>query len=429
MKKILILFALMAKLGKSQSLYFPPITGNTWDTISLQTLGWCPDKVDSLISYVGRTNAKAFIILKNGKIALEKYYGTFTVDSVHAWNSAGKSLTSMLTGIAQQKGLFTINDTVSTILGNGWTSCTNAQERQITIRNLITMTSGLNDAPTGTCTNPDATPACLQYLTAPYTRWAYHTGAYRKMEDVIATAAGVTYTNFTNTSIGSAIGMNGLWVNYVFYSKTRDAARFGLLALNKGVWNNDTILHDTAYFHAMTNTSQSFNLSYGYLWWLNGKSSYMSPGTQIVFNQMLIPNAPPDMFAALGKNDQKIYVVPSQNMVVVRMGNSSYGVAEALSPFDNELWGYIDSLTCIQLGIAQVKKNTIPLIVYPNPANDKITISGNNAFGNISIYNTLGEVVLQVTSKNNEEEIDISKLSSGFYFVRALNSIQKISKQ
>jgi len=70
----------------------------------------------------------------------------------------------------------------------------------------------------------------------------------------------------------------------------------------------------------------------------------MGPGLQVVFPGSLIPNAPPDLFAALGKNDQKIYVVPSQGLVVVRTGNSAYQVSEAFSPFDNLLWGRIDSL-------------------------------------------------------------------------------------
>lgn len=51
----------------------------------------------------------------------------------------------------------------------------------------------------------------------------------------------------------------------------------------------------------------------------------MVPTVQTVFSGMLIPNAPTDMYSALGKNDQKIYVVPSQNLVVIRMGNAAGG--------------------------------------------------------------------------------------------------------
>ena len=94
----------------------------------------------------------------------------------------------------------------------------------------------------------------------------------------------MTYNIVTNNFIEAYTGMSGAWIpSGVYFSKTRDMARFGLLTLNKGIWQSDTVLRDTAYFRAMTNTSQSFNLSYGYLWWLNGKASAMVPGLQTVF--------------------------------------------------------------------------------------------------------------------------------------------------
>jgi hypothetical protein len=70
----------------------------------------------------------------------------------------------------------------------------------------------------------------------------------------------------------------------------------------------------------------------------------MLPTSQIVFNGFLIPNAPADMYAALGKNDQKIYVVPSQQLVVIRMGNAAGSPQSALSDFDNELWGRLRTI-------------------------------------------------------------------------------------
>ena len=83
---------------------------------------------------------------------------------------------------------------------------------------------------------------------------------------------------------------------------------------------------------------------YGYLWWLNGKSSYHLPQTQIEFNGTLIPNAPADMYAALGKNDQKIYIVPSKKLVIIRMGDAGDGENFALSNFDNDLWEKLNAL-------------------------------------------------------------------------------------
>ncbi|MDA0973987.1 MAG: serine hydrolase, partial [Bacteroidetes bacterium] len=66
------------------------------------------------------------------------------------------------------------------------------------------------------------------------------------------------------------------------YSKTRDMARFGLLALSDGVWDGDSLISDQGYLQAMTSSSQDLNLSYGYLWWLNGQESHMLPGLEFV---------------------------------------------------------------------------------------------------------------------------------------------------
>lgn len=346
MKKLALVLVLMTSLlnKSSAQLYFPPITGNTWDTMSPSRLGWCQSSIDSLYGYLDRTHAKAFIVLKDGKIVLEKYFGSFVQDSIWYWASAGKSLMSFLVGVAQDQGIVNIQQPVSNYLGAGWTVAPTNKESLITLRSLLTMTSGLDDTPTSPCENESTEITCLQYLADTGQRWAYHTGAYQQLSAVVAAASGQTINQYTNTKISSRTGMTGLWVDGVYYSKARSMARFGLLNLNRGVWNGDTLLKSSAYFNQMTNTSQSFNRSYGYLWWLNGKISFMVPQVQVVFPGSLIPHAPPDMYAALGKNDQKIYVVPSRNMVVVRMGDNAYTSSLALTNFDDTLWQKIDSL-------------------------------------------------------------------------------------
>jgi CubicO group peptidase (beta-lactamase class C family) len=120
-------------------------------------------------------------------------------------------------------------------------------------------------------------------------------------------------------------------------------ARFGLLMMNQGVWGEETILSKN-YFDEMTNSSQDINLSYGYLWWLNGKANFMGTASQEVFTGNLIPNAPTDMYAALGANNQKIYVVPSKNLVIIRTGDSAGATQLGPSSFDNELWEKINAV-------------------------------------------------------------------------------------
>lgn len=68
------------------------------------------------------------------------------------------------------------------------------------------------------------------------------------------------------------------------------------------------------------------------------------PQTQLQFSGSIIPNGLNDMFMALDKNDQKIYIIPSKKMVVIRMGDAADIVNLALSDFDNVLWEKINAL-------------------------------------------------------------------------------------
>ena len=418
-KNILILLFILAFLtAKTQSLYFPPLIGNTWDTISITSLGWCQDKVDTLLNYLGNKNTKAFMLLKNGKIVIEKYYGTFTQDSAWYWASAGKSLTAFIVGIAQQEGNLSINDTTSDYLGTGWTVCTLAQEEKITIRNQLTMTSGLDDGvPDHYCT----LDTCLQYKTDAGTRWAYHNGPYTLLDGVIQNATGQSLTTYFTQKVKIPTGITGVFLpsgyNNVFYSKPRSMARFGLLILNKGKWNTNQVLTDTAYFNHMTNTSQALNRSYGYLWWLNGKQSYMVPGFQFVFPGSLNPNAPNDMIAALGKNGQFINVVPSQNLVYIRMGNAPNG-GEVPFLMNDTIWQKLNEVMCTTSSITNTIAKEKEIELFPNPACDFFTVAFLNQNYAISIVDMIGRVVYENSNVFNKIIIPTEKFSEGVYSVK-----------
>jgi len=327
-----------------ETAYFPPMAGDVWETKAIADLGWKQSSVQPLLDYLALKNSKGFIILVNGRIVMENYFNGHSASAGWYWASAGKTLTATMTGIAQQEGLININNKVSDYIGTGWTSMPLAEENLITNKHLLSMTSGIEDIANG----DDVTPAKLTYKADAGTRWAYH-NVYVKLQDVIASASGQTWSNYFNTKLRDKIGMTGAWFqienNSVYYSTTRSIARFGLLMLNKGKWENTTILNE-AYFNEATNTSQNINLGYGYLWWLNGKLSYHLPQSQLQFNGSLIPTGPNDMFMALGKNDQKIYVIPSKKMVVIRMGDvaNTANPTFALSGFDEELWTKISAL-------------------------------------------------------------------------------------
>ena len=140
-------------------MYFPPLTGDTWETKSIADLEWNQAAVQPLLDYLELKHSKSFIVLVNGRIVLENYFNGHTATTPWYWASAGKTLTSTVTGIAQQEGLLNINNKVSDYLGTGWTSAPIAKENLITCKNLLSMNSGLNDA-----LGDDVSPANLQYV-------------------------------------------------------------------------------------------------------------------------------------------------------------------------------------------------------------------------------------------------------------------------
>lgn len=326
----------------TEAMYFPPNNADTWETKTPASLGWNESQVQPLLTYLEEKHSRSFIILVNGRIVMENYFNGHSATTPWYWASAGKTLTATVTGISQQEGILNINNKVSDYLGTGWTSAPLAKENLITNRHLLTMTSGLNDA-----LGDDVSPANLQYVADAGTRWAYH-NVYVKLQDVVVQASGQTWPNYFNTRLRDKLGMTGTWLQSgedlsVYWSTTRSMARFGLMILNKGKWHNNQIVNE-AYVSQMTNTSQDINKAYGYLWWLNGKQTYRLPQSQLQFNGSIIPTGPTYMFMALGKNDQKIYVIPSKNMVIIRMGDAADGVNLALSDFDEVLWEKISAV-------------------------------------------------------------------------------------
>lgn len=441
MRKHLFFFAFFIQISilSAQALYFPPLTGTTWQTLTPASQHFCQERIDSLYQFLDDHHTKAFILLKDGKIVLEKYFGNFVQDSIWYWASAGKSLTAFLVGQAQEQNLLHINDKTSDYLGLGWTSAPPDKEALITVRNQLSMTSGLDDLVPATPTNPDPNnctdPQCLVYLADAGTRWAYHTGAYRLLHNVLAQASGMTIQQYTKNQVLDPAGMKGLWFQDVFYSRARDMARFGLLMQAHGVWNGDTLLHDQAYYHDMIHSSQQLNKSYGYLWWLNGQQSFMLPTLQFVFPGPLIPNAPADMYAALGKNDQKIHVAPSKGWVVIRMGDAAgytnIGGENVPILFDNAMWGYLNQLDCSAVATAEPVDNQI--IISPNPSSDAWTVQTSQPIQSASLYNTDGQLLQTFQTNGQQLQIPNRQLQAGMYTLRiqTQNGVtsQKLIKQ
>lgn len=333
-----------------KTLYFPPKNSDVWEASTPEALNWNTTELENLYTFLEDNDTRAFIILKDGKIVVEKYWGKnflgtkdFTSETQWPWYSAGKTLTSFMIGMSEKGGSIDHTEKVSTYLGEGWTSMTKEQEDKITVKHLLSMTSGLDYS----VSNPNCyTPDCLQYLNNPGEVWFYHNGAFSVLKEVIATIHKTTLNNYTDNNYEEKVGSNGYWTigdtDYSLYFATaRDAARFGLLLLNKGKWEDEELVKED-YFKKMINSSQDINKSYGYLTWLNGKSTIVAPGFTTIFDASLTENAPADLFAGIGYDGQFIDVIPSECMVVIRLGKE--GVSLVPTALHDEMWSKISNV-------------------------------------------------------------------------------------
>ena len=367
------------------------------------------------------TRTKAFIILHKGKIVVEEYFNDHAADKNWYWASAGKTLTASLLGIAQKEGHLDINDKTSDYLGQGWTAMTQQQEDAITIWHQITMTCGFDERNIDThCTDPD----CLTYRADPGTRWFYHNAGYTLTHDVLEAATGVTNNQYTNAKVKAITGMDGFWLkngfNQVYWSTPRSMARFGWMIANNGTWAGQDVIADKAYVEAMITPSQDVNKSYGYLWWLNGQESHHLPVLTFEIPGPISPDAPMDLYAGMGKNGQFVEVIPSQDLVVVRMGDAP-DASFVPTIYHNEMWKRINKVVCLSTSAEDVTQPEAS-DPYPNPTPDVLKWKSSSDY---TIYNLKG----QILKSGQGDKADLSNLDRGVYIIRKNDGSHRFIKR
>ncbi len=334
-----------ASAAADGALYFPP-AGGTWETVTPAAAGWDPARLEAALALAADRASTGVVILHRGRIMAERHWTLDDPSPAHANGShprtandhavedvasVQKSVVAVLVGMARTRGLLDLDDPVAAH-EPGWTAASAEQEAAVTVRHLLAMTTGL-------------TPE-LAFEAAPGTTWRYNTPAYHHLLSIIAGAAGREPNAITRDWLTGPLGMaDSRWeprpwaqaaIGTGFATTARDLARFGLLVLAGGVWRGETIVEDTEYLAEMLRPSQPLNPAYGLLWWVNGQASALSwalPPEEAAGS--LIPSAPPDLVAAQGARDRKLYVVPSLELVVARLGDN--GSTDA-SSFNDAFW-------------------------------------------------------------------------------------------
>lgn len=300
--------------------------------------------MQAVLDYVQAQKTTGFLIVRDRKRLVERNWpapadaGQFRAFAYETTRdgalledvaSQQKSFVSMLVAIAVDKGLIDVERPVDGYLGAGWSKAPAEAERAIKVIHVLNMASGLNDD--------------FTYAAPAGTLFHYNTPVYAATKRILAAAARQPLETLTADWLTKPAGMaETAWRKRPaafadvgnptgLVTSPRDTARFGQIVLDGGKAADGRRIVSEAGLRAMFARSPT-NPAYGRLWWLNGSRETARPGGRMTPGP-LIPAAPADLVAALGALDRKLYVVPSQKLVVVRMGQAAPD-----RDFDQQLW-------------------------------------------------------------------------------------------
>jgi CubicO group peptidase (beta-lactamase class C family) len=296
------------------------------------------------IDSLNPVNTHAVVVVYNGELIAEKYAEGFDSNSRLAGWSMTKSITNALIGILVREGKLNIHDPAPI---QEWQ---NDERKKITIHDLLHASSGLDwqesyFIPTSDFhtmfIHRDDKPgfAASQNLKhQPGTVFQYSSGTTNILSRIIRQTVGDReYYKFPYNKLFYKVGMysalmepdaSGTFVASSYsYASARDWARFGLLYLDDGVWNNERILPEGWVKYSITPAPAANRRQYGAQIWLN-LGRIENPLDSYA------PGAPPDTFLFEGFEENSVAVIPSKNLVIVRLGvthNNNFNLVKLIN--------------------------------------------------------------------------------------------------
>lgn len=269
---------------------------------------------------------RAVVVIYKDQIISEKYADGFHKDSKLLGWSMTKSLLSTVYGVLEHQGKLNVKDKAPVA------SWQNDERKNITISNLLQMNSGLewdenyeeiSDATKMLFLERDMTKMQENkpLVGTPNESWNYSSGTTNLLSGILRTQFKThqEYLDFWYTDFIDKIGMSSMVLeadlsgNYVgssySWATARDWGKFGLLYLKNGNWNGEQLFTKewVAYITTPTPTS---NGTYGAQFWLNAENHFK--------------DVPKNMYYADGFQGQRVYVLPDQDMVIVRFGLKNF---------------------------------------------------------------------------------------------------------
>jgi CubicO group peptidase (beta-lactamase class C family) len=272
---------------------------------------------------------RAVLILYNGNIIAEQYAPGFDKNTVMLGWSMSKSFIAAMIGILVNQNKLSINDPAPVI---EWA---NTKKQAITIKNLLQQTTGLdfteNYSKPSSVTNMlfskgdmAAYAASLTLKYEPGTVFNYSSGNSNILSGIIRRKVGEKdYAAFPYRELFYKINAydfllepdaSGTYIGSSYsYATARDFARFGLLYYYKGIWNGQQILSQEWVKESIQSSDADKRKHYGFQFWLNGYDKND-------FSKRWYPDVPSDMFFADGYGGQDLYIIPSEKLIVLRLG-------------------------------------------------------------------------------------------------------------
>lgn len=275
---------------------------------------------------------RAVVVLRDGRVVAERYYNGETANTLHDIRSAGKSVTSLLVGIAIDQGkIHGVGDVVSTY----WPEAKGSAIGNVAVKDVLTMRSGLaafdeDPASPGNEDKLDVAPDPLAFLRSvpradpPGSRYRYNSLTAYSAGVVVAKATARSMADFARTSLFRPLGIRRWqWAaDAAGYTKgqgnlsltARDFATIGEMVRGEGLYRGRRIvsagwIRDALAPKVSISDSDPYAEGYGYFWYSKVQQ---------------IDGRPVPVSFASGNGGNKIYVVPSRNMVVA-ITSSAYG--------------------------------------------------------------------------------------------------------
>lgn len=349
------------------------LRASSWTARSPRKLGLDPDKLQEALDFATTHSSASVLVLRHGCLAATSRLDPVTSElKLDGW-SMTKSVTALVVGRAVTLGKVDIDEPIGPLFPEA-----DRAHGRLTPRQLMHMSSGLHLHWTrdfhGPSLHPDRVRDALSlpFDHKPGRYWEYHQSPVSLLGEFVTRAVGRDIQAFAQRELFGPIGItSGTWTwdrdragNTETWAhlkmRSMDWARLGTLVLHQGRWKDKQLI-SKSYMRAFAASSPS-NHAYGFLTWLNGKDSFVMPGPngRDEGTGWVMPNAPKDSIIFAGQDDQRVYVIPSLDMVIVRLGQKGSREADMRVTFWTGRAGEFDNgfMRRIKLAVTDEKLNT-----------------------------------------------------------------------